>query len=103
MSHQIVTGGQLCFDVGRRDEPTDFYNHPLSNPWHIDLSVEQERVISIELIAVEQLTIENSFSRSIAIVNSVQIGDVKPPIEMTRLCGIKTTLNRKNRLRKLRT
>src|SRR6478609_11595971 len=101
MGHKIVAGGQLRFDISGRYESTDFYDHPLRNPWDIHQPMKQQRVISIELIAVKQLTTENSFSRSIAIIDSVQIGDVKPPVEMARLGGIETTFNGQNSLRKL--
>ena len=88
---RVVVRRQLRFNVRQRD----ISPHPdIRSKAYMRIyrsQVVHDRVIAIDIIALEQLLAEDPLGRCVAVIQAIQVGKPEPPIEMVPLNGIRQT------------
>lgn len=98
---QVVLRRKLSFDVDWRDVSSDAEDHPLSNVGEVEVEVELERVISIEVVVLEQLIAQPALGRGVAVVHAEEVGDLEAPIHVVGLVRVGLPLEDQNALGEL--
>jgi hypothetical protein len=85
---QIILGRELGLDVDWRDVPADAEDHPLGDVREINVQIELKRVITVQVIVLEQLVAEPALGRGVSIVDAVQVRHLEAPVHVIGLVRI---------------
>ena len=81
MRHVVVVRRKLCFDAGDREEAADA-NIEAFFYWEIKIQVFENRIEAILTVKQQQLLAEVTFRRREAVVDSIEPGEMKSPVEV---------------------
>src|SRR5262249_5211578 len=89
----IVIGGQLRFDIRQRNIASDSHVQSIGDFWEIKVCVDHYGVESVGPVLCQKLVAENTHGGSEAIIQPINAGDAKPPVEMIFLNRVDKSLD----------
>ncbi len=95
--HQIVRR-ELRFNVRLGNNATDAHIHSLENLRNVDVEVDHRRIEAVIVVVLEQLITEQSAGNHEAIIESVNAGDAKAPVDMVCLEFVRHAFDVENEL-----
>ena len=95
--HQIVRR-ELRFNVRLGNNATDAHIHSPENLRNVDVEVDHRHIEAVIVVLLEQLITEQSAGNHEAIIESVNAGDAKAPVDMVCLEFVRHSFDVENEL-----
>src|SRR5207244_9717042 len=86
------------FNVRLRNNATDAHIHSLENLRNVDVEVDHRHIEAVIVVVLEQLITEQSAGNHEAIIESVNAGDAKAPVDMVSLELVRYAFDVENKL-----